>query len=69
MLYISIIELEECSNINLVLKSDIVPLTAINTTIITNYTVNFGVLTNEILYTDITYRKMTIFLLMNNITP
>ena len=55
--------------LNLDLKSDIVPFTAINTTIITNYTVNCGVLANEILYTDITYRKMTIFFLMNNITP
>ena len=51
------------------LKSDIVTFTAINTTVITNYAVNFGVLTNEILYTDITFRKMTIFFLMNDITP
>ena len=52
------------------LNADIVPLsTAINTTIITNDTVNFGVPTNEILYTDIIYRKMTICFLMNDITP
>ena len=65
----SIIELEQCSNINLILKSDIVTFTAINTTVIKNYTVKFGVLTNEKLNTDIACRKMTIMFLMNDIIP
>ena len=65
----SIIELEQCSNINLILKSDIVAFTAINAAVIKNYTVNFGVLTNEILNTDIAYRKMTIIFLMDDIIP
>ena len=69
MLYISIIELEQCSNINLILKSDIVAFTAINAKVIKNYTVNFGVLTNEKQNTDIACKKMTIMFLMNDIIP